>query len=68
MSYGHLRTLMIIQRRGLLLEEIPGILNIGADREAVAGEITIRQPHVVRQLSGLACSSRRDLRFDDMTD
>ena len=29
---------------GLLLEEIPGILNIGADREPVAGEITIRQP------------------------
>jgi hypothetical protein len=30
--------------RGLLQEEIPGILNIGADREPVAGEITIRQP------------------------
>ena len=27
-----------------------------------------KSPHVVRQLSGLACSSRRDLRFDDMTD
>ena len=26
---------------GLLLEEIPGILNIGADREPVAGEITV---------------------------
>jgi len=34
---------------GLLLEEIPGILNIGnigADRERVAGEIRIRQPQV----------------------
>jgi hypothetical protein len=29
---------------GLLQEEIPGILNVGADREPLAGEITIRQP------------------------
>jgi hypothetical protein len=31
-----------LRTTGLLLEEIPGILNIGADREPVAGEITIR--------------------------
>jgi hypothetical protein len=31
---------------GLLLEEISGILNIGADRERVAGEIRIRQPQL----------------------
>ena len=31
---------------GLLQEAIPGILNIGADREPLTGEITIRQPQV----------------------
>ena len=52
MSYGHLRTLMIIQGwEAFLLEEIPGILNIGADREPVAGEITIRQPQVLQRLA-----------------
>ena len=35
---------------GLLLEEIPGILNIGADRESLAGGITIRQPHARRSI------------------
>ena len=29
-----------------MLEEIFGILNIGADREPAAGEITIRRPQV----------------------
>jgi hypothetical protein len=43
---------------GLLLEEIPGILNIGADREPVAGEITVRQPQLVQGSQSTARSLR----------
>src|SRR5260370_31167856 len=45
---------------GLLLEEIPGILNIGADREPVAGEITIRQPQESADHPAEEMSERRD--------
>ena len=41
-----------------MLEEIPGILNIGAYREPVAGEITIRQPQLVQGSQSTARSLR----------
>jgi hypothetical protein len=44
MSYDHLRTLLMIQgREAFCKEEIPGILNLGADREPVVGGLSIRR-------------------------